>query len=226
MIKSILLVALALATLITAPAFMGTYVAAQNDTSTDGGGTDTTDGTTTDGGGTDTTTTDTTTTDTTWTKVTAKFDGSNYKWECAPSSGKSFKVAVEPGTTVKVSRQSGESGLGETNNWGGYLRLEGVTHGGKTFVKEAAPSKADMSGSAYGDKFSITGTITKDTLCGAPHVGEAMAGNLTSTELGELSEVGKSLKIEGPCNDSAGTVTVTAGGKSKTFGHTNIECSN
>ena len=221
MIKSILIVAFALATLITAPAFMGTHVAAQNDTSTDGGATGTTDGTTADGAGTDTTSTDTT-----WTKVTAKFDGSNYKWECSPSSGKSFKVTVEPGTTVKVSRSSGESGVGETNNWGGYLRLEGVTQGGKTFVKEAAPEKADMSGSAYGDKFSITGTITKDTLCGAPHVGEAMAGNLTSAELGELSEVGKSLKVEGPCNDSAGTVTVTAGGKSKTFGHTDIECSN
>jgi hypothetical protein len=223
MIRGILFIAIAIASMIAAPAFLTYPVTAQNDTST-------TDGTTTDGTTTDGTTTDggmnATSADTTFNKVTAKFKGSNYKWDCVPSSGSSFKVAVEDGTVVSASRSSGP-GLQETKNWGGYLRLEGVTDKGTTYVKEANPSKSDMTGSA-GSKngFSITGTITKDNLCSAPHVGATQAGNLSSTELGELSEVGKSIKIEGPCNEGSGTITVTAGGKSKTFGHTDIECHN
>jgi hypothetical protein len=226
MLKGILFAAIALASLLTAPAFLTYPVAAQNQTSADDGtttdgGTGTTDGTTTDGG-----TNATAPESTTFNKVTAKFKGSNYKWECVPKSGKSFKVAVEDGTVVKASRSSGP-GLEETKNWGGSLRLEGVTHNGKNFVKEVKPSSADMTGKA-GSKsgFSITGTITEDNLCHAPHVGDALAGNLTSTELDELSAVGKSMKIEGPCNTSSGTVTVTAGGKPKTFGHTDVECYN
>jgi hypothetical protein len=247
MMKGILFImAVALASLITAPAFVGT-VAATNQTSTDGGGTDTTDGTSTDGGGTDTTdgtstdgggtdTTDGTSTDgganltsTTYYKtVKAKGPSNVQEYKCETSSGKTKHIDIDT-ISVSVSRGSTPSTAEEeelgTSNWKGTMYLEGISSNYKKTVDGSISGWAHKKGS---DKpvFSLSGKITEDTLCKAPPAAGTQSANLTSAELSELSEVGSTATFSSDnCKGTEIDFQKNKGASKQGFGGMSMTCS-
>ena len=204
MIKGILFAAIAIASMIAAPAFLAYPVAAQNDTSTDDG-TGTTDGTTTDGG---TGTTDGTTTDGGTNATDSNLLGNFQGVDVSGGKGQDYFCTKDDktGITLQSVTASATRKSQTAKDWTGSFSIQGSQGGAK---------HGDLtSGTASDGKFSLKGTVSgKDTLCSV-----GAAANQTSAEA-------SSKDITFSTTDCPGTsVKITVGSHSNTVKHVETHC--